>query len=350
MRSGGPAGGETGNRRVPAEAEDMEDIAGGWESERAGSAGDAVGGELTGAGAGSWSGSALDEPVLDSAVVDELLATAGSEQGKRGSFPGTFSLATLELDGFAAMREVQGEHSALEILDATEAMLSSVLRSTDVIARREDGGFVVLLRNTPAAGAVRAMEKAVRAIQGEQIHLESGRVETLTASVGVAGNDGESESAPEELLALTETFVERARIAGGGRIHWEGGEVMPGEATVVLLEDDIVTAGLIRHRLKRKGHRVVHLERGVGALAEIVEAKPSLIILDLNMAGIGGIGAISKIRLMPSLRKVPILVLSKVESEADVIRSFQLGADDYIQKPFSTPELVARVQRLLRGR
>jgi diguanylate cyclase (GGDEF)-like protein len=285
-------------------------------------------------------------------AVPELAGDAPADRSVRRGWPGTFSLAAFDLDGFADVSEVQGERSTEEVMDFVEALLASVLRSTDTIARKAEGGFVILLRNTPAAGAARAMEKAVRALQGEQFQLSSGRVETVRASVGVCGSDeaGSEARSREDMLEAAERRAERARAEGGGRIHWCRGEVLPSESTVVLLEDDVVTAGLIRHRLRRKGHRIVHLTTGTGALTRILAEKPSLIILNLNMGGLGGVEVIGRIRREPALRKVPILVLSKVESESDLIRSFQLGADEYIQKPFSTPELVARVHRLLRGR
>ncbi len=332
---------------------------GGWHEGAAGTAGtaqveaDAADARVQVPGGRIWS--AEPEPseaaapgvaaLLDDAPLNVSPLTRAARQG-------TYSLATLELDAFTAVREVQGELSACEILDYVEGLLASVLRGTDMVARRDDGGFVILLRNTPAAGAVRALEKAMRALQGDPFHLSNGRVESLTASVGVAGSDeaADDEISPESMLSDAERHAESAHLAGGGRIHWSGGEVMPAEATIVLLEDDVVTAGLIRHRLSRKGHRVVHIADGTDALSRIADETPSLIILDLNMGGLGGIGAIGRIRLTPALRKVPIMVLSKVESETDVIRSFQLGADEFVQKPFSTPEVVSRVQRLLRGR
>lgn len=300
-----------------------------------------------------WSRAA--EPVPDFDAVTGLpgVATfsAAFDQITSVRQGGATSITRLELDGFIGIRSAHGPHAADEIMELAAGVLTGVLRSTDVLARWGDGGFVILLPNTECAGAVRAMEKAVRALQGEQFLLSGGQIQSLTASVGVTQTrDSEALFLLDDFVTEADRYLELARVSGGGRIQSREGEVVPAEATILLLEDDPVSAGVISHRLRRKGHRVLHMADGATVMSNLPPDPPSLILLDLNMGGIGGIGAISRIRQMPALRKVPIVVLSKVESETDLVRCFQLGADEYIRKPFSMSELTSRVQRLLRGR
>jgi two-component system OmpR family response regulator/two-component system alkaline phosphatase synthesis response regulator PhoP len=79
-----------------------------------------------------------------------------------------------------------------------------------------------------------------------------------------------------------------------------------------------------------------------------LDAHPTLVLLDVKMPGMDGFEVLERLRKTPSYVDVPIVMLTSMGSEADVVRGFRLGADDYMLKPFSPTELVARLRRLLR--
>jgi DNA-binding response OmpR family regulator len=123
-----------------------------------------------------------------------------------------------------------------------------------------------------------------------------------------------------------------------------------GPIEVLLAEHDPLTAQIIRHRLSREGMVVRHFASGTAALAAAQNMEPGLVILDAMTPGIEGIELLVRLRVMARYQKIPILVLSDIGSEREVVRALGAGADDCIRKPFSPTELMARIERLLERR
>lgn len=116
---------------------------------------------------------------------------------------------------------------------------------------------------------------------------------------------------------------------------------------ILLAEHDLLTAQIIKHRLGREGLSVRHFTSGTAALQAARSLEPVAVILDAMTPGIDGIELLTRLREFPHYRAVPIIVLSDIGSEREVVRALEAGADDCIRKPFSPTELVARVERLL---
>lgn len=117
---------------------------------------------------------------------------------------------------------------------------------------------------------------------------------------------------------------------------------------VLLAEHDPLTSQIIRHRLGREGYQVRHFTSGTAALQAAKSLTPSVVILDAMTPGIDGIELLVRLRELPHYRTTPMLVLSDIGSEREVVRALEAGADDCIRKPFSPTELLARVERLLK--
>ena len=114
---------------------------------------------------------------------------------------------------------------------------------------------------------------------------------------------------------------------------------------ILVVEDDGRIADLIARNLQAAGFSCVLAADGDRALAEFRRAKPVLVVLDLGLAGIDGLEVTRRLRRESD---VPILMVTARTSESDKLLGLEVGADDYITKPFSTAELVARVRALLR--
>jgi two-component system alkaline phosphatase synthesis response regulator PhoP len=118
--------------------------------------------------------------------------------------------------------------------------------------------------------------------------------------------------------------------------------------SIVIVEDDEDIADSIRYNLEREGYILRLAKSGEDALGLILDRLPNLIILDLNLPNINGFELCRRLRAEPSTARVPILMLTARSDEADKVLGLNLGADDYITKPFSMRELMARVNAALR--
>jgi DNA-binding response OmpR family regulator len=122
----------------------------------------------------------------------------------------------------------------------------------------------------------------------------------------------------------------------------------PEPLKVLLAEDDHVAAELVIAAFARDpGLTVVHAADGGTALSVIQRETLAAAVLDIRMPVLDGLYLLLTIREEPRTATLPVILLTSLGSEADVIRGFELGADDYVVKPFLPTELVARVQRLL---
>jgi DNA-binding response OmpR family regulator len=118
--------------------------------------------------------------------------------------------------------------------------------------------------------------------------------------------------------------------------------------SIIIVEDDEDIADSIRYNLEREGFRVRVTVTGEEALNLILGGPPSLILLDLNLPGMNGFEICRRLRAESATAKVPILMLTARADETDKVLGLNMGADDYITKPFSMRELVARVNAALR--
>ncbi|MEO6923051.1 MAG: response regulator, partial [Bryocella sp.] len=118
--------------------------------------------------------------------------------------------------------------------------------------------------------------------------------------------------------------------------------------TVFVLEDDSDISGLVRHQLERAGF-AARLYPTIGSLVQDAErARPALFLLDVMVPGGDGLDLCRRLRMHPTLGAVPIIFLTARAGENDRVLGLEMGADDYITKPFGTRELIARVRAVLR--
>jgi DNA-binding response OmpR family regulator len=117
---------------------------------------------------------------------------------------------------------------------------------------------------------------------------------------------------------------------------------------IALIEDDSDIAFTIRLNLEREGYKVTHFARGQDGLAAVQHEHADFVILDLNLPDLDGLTICREIRRDPKTHSIPILMLTARGSERDRVTGLELGADDYLTKPFSIRELVARVAAVWR--
>jgi two-component system alkaline phosphatase synthesis response regulator PhoP len=131
-------------------------------------------------------------------------------------------------------------------------------------------------------------------------------------------------------------------------IEWIAGEIlMPGEK-VLVVDDEENIRELVRYNLDREGYRVTTVGSGEEALQQAGSQVPDLIILDLMLPGIDGLDVCRELKHDPKTAHIPIVMLTVKGEESDIVIGLELGADDYITKPFSPKILLARLKAVLR--
>ncbi|HMS85995.1 MAG TPA: response regulator transcription factor [Nitrospira sp.] len=117
---------------------------------------------------------------------------------------------------------------------------------------------------------------------------------------------------------------------------------------ILIIEDEQDIVQLVQHYLQKEGFRSVTATSGIEAVKKVKEEKPDLIILDLMLPELDGLEVCKRVRSNPDTALLPIIMLTAKAEESDTIVGLELGADDYVTKPFSPKALIARVKALLR--
>jgi two-component system phosphate regulon response regulator PhoB len=119
-------------------------------------------------------------------------------------------------------------------------------------------------------------------------------------------------------------------------------------ARIVVVEDEEALGILLRYNLEAEGYVVDVIDRGDEADIRLKEEVPDLLILDWMLPGLSGVELCRRLRQRDETERLPILMLTARGEESERVRGLSVGADDYVVKPFSTPELIARVRAMLR--
>lgn len=212
-------------------------------------------------------------------------------------------------------------------VERVTARLLEELRRKDLVGQFSDGHLIALL---PAATA----PEATLVLRGI---LDAITPPLQTATIGAAAND--AAGAPLDAL------IEDADLAlARNRVEQTGG--LPGQTTILLADDDPDVLHIIDTRLRAAGYRTLIAVDGQQALDTIEQESPAVLLLDLMMPKITGFEILTRLRER-AIRPRTIVVSARGRDE-DVTRAFDLGADDYLNKPFNPEELVARIARLIR--
>lgn len=120
------------------------------------------------------------------------------------------------------------------------------------------------------------------------------------------------------------------------------------ETSVLIVEDEVAIVTLLRYNLEREGFRVYSTGDGEEAVAMVKDYKPDIIVLDWMLPSMSGVDVCKQLRWNPETKSIPIIMLSARGEEGDRIKGLDSGADDYLTKPFSPAELIARIRAIFR--
>ena len=127
-------------------------------------------------------------------------------------------------------------------------------------------------------------------------------------------------------------------------------DMVPGGArpTILVVEDEVPLLTLLRYNLEKQGFRVEEASDGEEALLRVAEAKPDLVLLDWMLPQLSGLEVCRQLRRRPATRDLPIIMVTARVEQQDSVRALDIGADDYVSKPFAMDGLLARIRALLR--
>jgi two-component system phosphate regulon response regulator PhoB len=118
--------------------------------------------------------------------------------------------------------------------------------------------------------------------------------------------------------------------------------------TILVVEDEPAIQELVVYNLTKEKYQVTAVGTGEEALRAVEPLRPDLVLLDLMLPGIDGLEVTRRLKAHPNTRDIPVIILTAKGEEADVVSGLELGADDYIPKPFSPRVLIARIRAVLR--
>lgn len=119
---------------------------------------------------------------------------------------------------------------------------------------------------------------------------------------------------------------------------------------ILIVDPDVAAIGPLRQQLEQSGFVVSVMTDGSAAAAALTEHPPQLVIIDWNMQGLAPLDVIERVRAARQVQAIRLIILSELSGEPDIVFGLNMGADDYITKPFSCREAVARIQAVLRTR
>ncbi|MCU0256989.1 MAG: response regulator, partial [Vicinamibacterales bacterium] len=219
--------------------------------------------------------------------------------------------------------------------------LRAELRRRDLVACYDPAHLVLLMDGMPPGKASDRLSDIIAALgPGRPLRFYAGLAHTPTAGAKsfelLLGEADEAIAAARQRGVIVALAGEPA--GGAGEAHARG--------TVVIADDDPEVTRLIDTQLRAAGFTTVLAPDGATAIEAVESCRPDLVIVDMMMPRMTGIDVLARLRNMPE--RPPTIVLSARGREQDITRAFALGADDYVTKPFSPQELLARIERLLR--
>ncbi|MFQ6604887.1 MAG: response regulator [Fidelibacterota bacterium] len=257
-----------------------------------------------------------------------------------------FAVGMVDFDYFKHVNDQYGHIIGDKVLHYAANFIKRSLRKTDFIARWGGEEFVMLFPGTSARGAQQALDKIRKSLAENPYKSTDGTEIRITISGGITGI---KQSIPmQAAIAQADNMLYKAKEAGRNKIMVEGDAFQRKEKQIVVVDDDDITAEFVQHRLEKEGYSVIRFDNGIDGYENLKNMTPTMIISDVKMPGMDGFELLKRLRELPSFHEIPIIMLTSIGKEKDIARGLNSGANDYIVKPFSATELIARVDRLLR--
>jgi len=265
------------------------------------------------------------------------------------------TLITIRLDAYAEAVQRVGQSAVDAASLAFSQLLQQSFRAEDVISQWGPNQFVIGLFDANAANASTRVREIMTALRTRRFPAPSGATLAFTCSAGIA-------TFPEDAgdVRSLHDAADAALLSGGGASSTEvlGVASDPharatGRVDVLLVEDDAAVATLLVHALQSRQYEVRWLRSGQEAASALLGERPEirarLILMEVNLPELDGLALLRSLGEQDVLRHTRVIVLSSRSTEAETVQAFELGAFDYVPKPFSVPVLAERIRRAMRA-
>lgn len=263
------------------------------------------------------------------------------------------SLVLMRLDRVDDVGDRFGQGALDAVVLWFSHLLQQSFRTEDVVSRWGPNEFVIGLFDASAANATTRVREVMGVLRERQFHAADGQAFSLSCSAGIA-TFPEDATRTDELHAAADAALLGA--GGGTTAEVLGVAGAPntratGRVDVLLVEDDASIATLLIHALESRQYVVRWLRDGKEAAAALHGEKPQvrarLVLLEVNLPGLDGLSVLRSLAAQEKLRHTKVVVLSSRTTEAETVQAFELGAFDYVAKPFSVAVLAERIKRAL---
>jgi len=249
------------------------------------------------------------------------------------------------IDNFKSIVRNQGETFIDNINRRIASIFTECFRESDHYEKCSTSSFIIIFPDTHLEGAVTALQKVQSALKKESFATNEGKSLKVTFTAGIA--ELTEDTTVKDVVVKASQLLRHSISVGHVGFIAAKSITASSLGRVIIAEDDDLTASVVRHRLELDGYKVEHFRDGASALKASKHGKIALFILDTKIPVMNGFELIEDIRKEKKFTNVPIVMLSPPGREGDVVRAFDLGADEYITKPFSPVELKARIDRLM---
>ena len=257
------------------------------------------------------------------------------------------AMALIAVDSPRASLDSHGDQFRNTALQQIGSLISNSLRSTDIVARWGVCEFAALFPGEDQFGGARAVEKLVTAVRNENFRDKAGHSVRVTLSAGVT--PVVADTAIDNAMSDADRFLFQAAAAGGDQVTSSQSPTPARTERVLLLIADEITARVMEHLLERDGFKVTRIPQVDGPVtSELGSQKLHLVVIDQNVPSRGGLDVLKELRSLPEYNRTPIVMLLDRNSEGGMAHSLELGANDYVMRPFSPFTFIRRMRRLLR--
>lgn len=258
-----------------------------------------------------------------------------------------FALAVVDLPGLDLIEQTSGPYLASEWIKSVARALGFYLRNSDLIGRWAPDKFILLLPQTSVQGVITALERCQKRLEKESPIPASNQPNMHVFRAGII--DVRPQTGFEDALHQAFQHLRDSWEPGASSIQYAPEELKaPSRFHILLLDDDPIVQEMLRFIFSREGYQVTQLSSGHEILDVLDKTPVSLLVLDVKMPGMDGFEVLKMIRSRREFDELPIVMLTSMKGEEDVAQGFDLGASDYLYKPFSPTELMIRVKRFLK--